>query len=749
MRETLQRLAKVEQTIRREFDANRRILSFEEYLHWLTEKPERQLRGTARYSADMMDHFGRTPIGDGESAPTHLPSMLLGLSRFKLFDEPVDGVSHKVVGQEYVQNQIYRALRTFSRQGLNNKLILLHGPNGSAKSSITHAMMSGLERYSHSDEGALYTINWIFPLDAVTKGGIGFGNTGPREAVTSYAKLADDQISSRLPCELRDHPLLLIPPAHRLNFLIDLLGEKTAQELWDTMPIYLTQGDLCHRCRQIADALVLAHQGDYRKVLMHIQVERFYYARRYRKGLVTIEPQMHVDAQAQQVTLSKSIAGLPTSLQSVSLFSMTGDLVDGNRGLIEFSDLLKRPVDAFKYLLTACETGSINVGNHIAYLDTLLLGSTNELQLDSFKEFPDFTSFKARIELVRVPYLLSVSQEQEIYAPILKQVALDKHVSPHVAWTAALWSVLSRLKKPNSVNYSPSVASIVSNLSPLEKAKLYDAGEIPAQLGAEDRKLLRSSLRRLRDEYINVPYYEGRIGASAREIKSILYEAAQNTEFACLSPLAVLRQMEDFVKRVSEYEFLKQEVKDGYHDSVEFIATVRAEYLTRIDREVRDSIGLYDSAQWSEFLKKYVQQVSHVLKKEKVKNAMTGKLDDPDFALIEEFEKIISAPEARDPFRQGVISQVGAWSLDHPGQTVDYSLVFPEFWRKLEKHYYESQKALLKKMSDALILYQHAANDTEGDRLAKQTVDNMTQRLGYCESCAREVITFLMKSRYS
>src|SRR6185312_13305865 len=97
-------------------------------------------------------------------------------------------------------------------------------------------------------------------------------------------------------------------------------------------------------------------------------------------------------------------------------------------------------------------------------------------------------------------------------------------------------------------------------------------------------------------------------------------------------------------------------------DAAEFINTVRVEYTSRIDREVRDSIGLYDSAQWEDFLRKYVLQMSLVLKKEKIKNPITGRLEDPDFALISEFEKIVEAPQdsaERDAFRQNIISQVG------------------------------------------------------------------------------------------
>ena len=155
-------LSSIDQAVRKEFDSNRRILSFDEYLALVGETPRLQTRGSAAYLADMMDHFGREPVAKPETTGP------VPLNRYRLFDLPIDSMASKVVGQEAVQNQIYRALRTFSRQGINNKLILLHGPNGSAKSSIAHALMGGMERYSRESlEGATYTFNWIFPVDRV------------------------------------------------------------------------------------------------------------------------------------------------------------------------------------------------------------------------------------------------------------------------------------------------------------------------------------------------------------------------------------------------------------------------------------------------------------------------------------------------------------------------------------------------------------------------------------------------------
>jgi hypothetical protein len=97
-----------------------------------------------------------------------------------------------------------------------------------------------------------------------------------------------------------------------------------------------------------------------------------------------------------------------------------------------------------------------------------------------------------------------------------------------------------------------------------------------------------------------------------------------------------------------------------------------------------------------------------------------------------------------------MISQVGVWSLNHPNESVGYAQVFPDFWQKLEKYYFETQKALLIKMSNALLVYETDEDDpsSEGGILARQTLSNMQSKHHYCQSCAKEVIMFLMRQRY-
>jgi predicted Ser/Thr protein kinase len=250
-----------------------------------------------------------------------------------------------------------------------------------------------------------------------------------------------------------------------------------------------------------------------------------------------------------------------------------------------------------------------------------------------------------------------------------------------------------------------------------------------------------------------VPYYEGRVGASAREIKGILHDAAQNPEFPCLSPLTVFQELEQFIKRVSEYEFLKQDVRDGYHDAYEFINTVRTDYLSTLDTEVRESMGIFERAQYEDYIKKYITQLSPLLKGEKIKNPITGRMESADESMLEEFEKIVEAPQGgrdREIFRQNVITAIGAYSLDNPNQPVKYRVVFPEFMTKLENHYFEQQRSQMGGINNALTLFGTDKEDRDSDaaKLARRTMENMVGQFGYCEHCAKNSLMFLIKSRY-
>src|SRR5215471_12574011 len=101
-------------------------------------------------------------------------------------------LSHGV--EEYIDNKKKLVRYKFFRDeahgdGTERRIILLHGPVGSAKSTIARQLKKGLEDYSRTPDGALYTYFWTLP------GGL--------------SDLAGGQES--FPSPMHDEPLRLIP----------------------------------------------------------------------------------------------------------------------------------------------------------------------------------------------------------------------------------------------------------------------------------------------------------------------------------------------------------------------------------------------------------------------------------------------------------------------------------------------------------------------------------------------------------
>ncbi len=276
---------------------------------------------------------------------------------------------------------------------------------------------------------------------------------------------------------------------------------------------------------------------------------------------MTIGPQLSVDAGERQVTMDRSLQSLPASLQAVTLYEAKGELIDAAGGLLEFSDLLKRPLDAFKYLQLSVETGEVALTAQNVQLNCVMIGSANELHLDAFREHAEFASFRGRLELVRVPYLRSYEQERLIYdTHVAPQVR--RHVAPHATEMAA---VVRRPHAHAPAQPRPLLArrsARSSRRSPRWRrptSTRHRQGR-PSGSTPDSQKLLRASINELWDESDAYPIYEGRIGASPREMRVALLDAAQSPQSTAAStPMAVLDEIDALCQRKNEFEWLQQD----------------------------------------------------------------------------------------------------------------------------------------------------------------------------------------------
>ncbi|MBT6176490.1 MAG: serine protein kinase PrkA [Deltaproteobacteria bacterium] len=734
--------------VRDSFHADKTIMSFHEFYQLICEKPQVHLRSSAQYMVDMMEHYGTESINRATGEVT----------RFKVFDRPFNDGEGRVAGQEDVQVAIHRTFSNFAREGRVNKLILLHGPNGSAKSSLVRALMAGLEDYSRLAEGAIYSFNWIFPATRHSKDSIGFGTAQRAGAAgESYAYLGADDIDARVPCEMHDHPLFLVPRSQRTELLEALAPNMvlgaTDEHVGRSLSEYLRGGDLSYKSRRIFDALLASYDGDVSKVFNHIQVERIYLSRQYRCGMATIEPQMAVDARIQQLTADKSLAALPKALQHTSLYQPTGPLVSANRGLLEFSDFLKRPVDSFKYLLSTVETSTVTMDSFVLHLDMMFIASTNETYLDAFKQHPDFPSFKGRMELIKVPYLRHFGDERAIYDATITERVVGRHIAPHAVDVAALWAILTRMRRNNSEEFPEDVREVIDSLTPMEKLRLYDQGEVPHRLTTREARELRHSLKDLHRQAGRRMNYEGIKGASAREIRSVLLNAAYHEEYSYLSPLAVFSEIEAVLEAKSVYDFLKQEAKDGYHDHVGFLEQVRELFTQWTDDEICDSMGLASDESYGELFTRYISHVSHWVKSAKLVDPNTGTLEEPDSRLMRDIEKnLVNEGEKPEDFRRSIIAAIGARSLEKPNCTPDYEEMFKTYIRKLRDAFYAERREELCSINQNFLRYASQDRSTLDAKELKQ-VEAMLERLkahyGYSLESARDAVAYLLRVKYT
>ncbi len=747
-------VSRISQFIKTRFDESKRVLSFEEYLQLVEDTPYKFLRSAAHYLHDSVHHLGVEKVSV-RGKPQ---------ARYKVFNQAFSESPRPVLGQHHVQSQLLQILTGFVRAGRADKLVLLHGPNGSAKSSIVRNLFEGLEYYSQQPEGPLFSFSWIFPLESPGKGSLGIGASRELEGSTeSFARLDQARIGSIVRSELYENPIYLIPRELRgeifegwIKHTKDAADKGRLEQLRD---LFL-KTEISQKNAMIFDALLKEYMGDFKKVLRHVRVERFFLSRRFRRGLVTVEPQLGVDAHIRQVTLDRSISNLPPALQSLSLFLLEGDLIDGNRGIVEYDDILKRPVEHFKYLLGTCEKSSVNLANVVAFLDAVFVATTNDAQLEAFREHPEFNSFKTRLEFIRVPYLLRYSEEAKIYETDVERARGDKEVLPHTTSVLALWAVLTRLKPPMVKNKNSVLTRVLESLTPLAKAKLYDSGELPEKLTDDERRELKNHVEELVAEHQTQPYYEGMFGASARELKALIQMAAQNEQCPTLGPNAILSELKNMVKNVRDFEYLRQEAVNGYFDFSGMLAVVRNEWLDWVDSEVRQSLGLESETQLVEFLTKYMTHVTAHVRTEKVRNKITGKPEDPDQSLLSEFESFVNISGNVEDYRKALVSRIGAWSIENSGRNfatgLPFADIFPDLIEKMKQKVFEKQAGRMTAMASFILdvsgfdemLNAQTKDVSDAATLAKQAYQGLQQKFGYGPMGAKEVLIELAKSRY-
>ena len=560
--------------------------------------------------------------------------------RYLFFEDPTGGGQDAIFGLDRTLSNLVNVLKSAAnRYGTERRVLLLHGPVGSSKSTIARLLKKGIEHYSRADAGALYTYSW-------------------RET-------AGDGSETWADCPMHEEPLHLIPPEHRVDVVASL-----SAELEDYPYPFAIEGDLCPYCRQTFNERMTQYDGDWAKVLADVRVRRLILSEQDRVGIGTFQPKDEKNQDATELTGDinyRKIAEYGTE-SDPRAFNFDGEFNIANRGVIEFIEVLKLDV-AFLYdLLGASQEHKIKPKKFAQTdIDEVILGHTNEPEYKKLQSNEFMEALRDRTVKIDVPYVTRLSDEIHIYQKDYNSRKVrGKKIAPHTLEVAAMWAILTRLEEPKN-----------AGLTLLQKLKLYNGKTLPG--------FTEDNIKELREESER----EGMHGISPRYVQDKISNAlVAHADERSVNPFMVLNELEAGLKHHSLIN--SDEVKKHYKH---LLAIVKEEYEDIVKNEVQRAIAADEDA-LSRLCGNYIDNVKAYTQREKVKNKYTGATEEPDERLMRSIEEKIDIPESRkDDFRREIMNYIGALSLD--GKKFDYK-TNERLQKALELKLFQDQKDTIK-----------------------------------------------------
>jgi serine protein kinase len=646
--------------------------SFDEYLDIVMRSP-RVARNAFQRIYDMIMHFGYE----------RYTWMRQELIRYHFFNDPFEDGADAIFGLDRALMSLVDFFKSAAHQyGTERRILLLHGPVGSSKSTIARLLKKGLEYYSRLDEGALYTFTWEIPD-------------------------AQGEVMSH-PCPMHEEPLKLIPLEARRGVLA-----KINEDLGEGMRVVI-DGALDPFCRRMFDELLVQNDGNWRRVLDHVKVRRLVLSEKDRVGIGTFQPKDEKNQDSTELTGDINYRKIAEygSDSDPRAFNFDGELNIANRGMIEFIEVLKLDV-AFLYDLLGASQEHVIKPKKFAqtHIDEVIVGHTNEPEYKKLQSNELMEAFRDRTIKIDIPYNIRLDDEIAIYEKDFNRERIRGiHIAPHTIEMAAMWALLTRLEEPKK-----------AGLTLMQKLKLYNGKSIP--------NFTEDSVRELRDEAPR----EGMQGISPRYIQDKLSNSLvsdQAIQERCINPFMVMNELEGGMAHHSL--ITDEELKARYR---ELLGMVREEYEDVLKSEVQRAISADEDA-IARLCSNYVENVRAYTQHERVRNRYTGKDEEPDERLMRSIEEKIDIPESRkDDFRQEIMNYIGALALD--GKRFEYH-TNARLHKALELKLFEDQR-------DTIKLKNVVSGVVDDETQAKIDVvkQRLIKYFGYNETSATDVLNYV------
>jgi serine protein kinase len=661
--------------------------TFQDYLDIVARNP-RATRNAFQRIYDLVMEYGTEEFQDAKKR----------LIRYKFFSDPSFNRDDAIFGSEITLMRLVNFFKAAAQgYGTEKRVLLLHGPVGSAKSTIVRRLKKGLELYSRTDAGALYTFDWYLgelPED---------GKLPPYPAKLKEAR--DGIEGDWVPSPMNEEPLLLIPHDVRPQLLRDFNEGRAPEER-----IHII-GDLCPPSRYYYRELMQRYDGDWTKMIRHVRCRRLIFSEQDRVGIGTFQPKDEKNQDSTELTgdINYRKIAIYGSDSDPRAFNFDGEFNIANRGLIEFIEMLKLDV-AFLYdLLGASQEHKIKSKKFAQTdIDEVIIGHTNEPEYRRLEGNEFMEALKDRTVRIDVPYITKLKDEIRIYERDFNTQKVPVHISPHTLEMAAMWAVLTRLEEPKK-----------AGLTLLQKLKLYDGKTLPG--------FTEDNIKELRKE----AKHEGMQGISPRYVQDKISNALVNyQEDGYINPFMVMNELDSGLKN---HPLITDDAQRQRYR--ELLSIVKEEYTEIVKNEVQRAISADEEA-IKRLCANYIDNVKAYTQREKVVNKFTGQTEEPDERLMRSIEKKIDIPESRkDDFRREIMNYIGALAIE--GKVFDYK-TNERLHKALELKLFEDQKDSIK-----LTSLVSRVVDQETQKKIDVVKDRLIRNFGYNEHSATDVLNYV------
>ncbi|MCD7035129.1 PrkA family serine protein kinase [Metabacillus sp. GX 13764] len=309
-----------------------------------------------------------------------------GVKKYSFFDKQLFGLEEPL--ERLVEEYFHPAAK---RLDVRKRILLLMGPVSGGKSTLVTMLKRGLEKYTHTEKGAVYAI----------KG-----------------------------CPMHEDPLHLIP--HHLRE--DFHKEYGIRIEGNLSPLNM-----------------MRLEKEYGGRIEDVQIERVFFSEDKRTGIGTFSPSDPKSQDIADLTGSIDFSTIAEygSESDPRAYRFDGELNKANRGMMEFQEMLKCDEKFLWHLLSLTQEGNFKAGRFaLISADELIVAHTNETEYRSFISNKKNEALHSRIIVMPIPYNLRVSEEERIYQKMISESDVsDVHIAPHTMKVAATFVILTRLKE--------------------------------------------------------------------------------------------------------------------------------------------------------------------------------------------------------------------------------------------------------------------------------------------------------------